>query len=172
MSLQYPHLTTPYRLLSVLVLPEITNKFVSIMREHAIKPIMEKEISIFLGDCLECIFRHPLDPYNRWKFMVSDFCSKYKVDCHGTEELSQIVDDVICTNTMHEVPTAVECRLFGDESVEDDPFITPFVCCKSLGTQYRTLKIKTTSIFVVASMDQRHGFLVDHTVFLVIWMSS
>jgi len=135
MSLQYPHLTTPYRLLSVLVLPEITNKFVSIMREHAIKPIMEKEISIFLGDCLECIFRHPLDPYNRWKFMVPDFCSKYKVDCHGTEEFSQIVDDVICTNTMHEVPTAVECRLFGDESVEDDPFITPFVCCKSLGTQ-------------------------------------
>ena len=113
MSLQYPHLTTPYRLLSVLVLPVITNKVASIMREHATKPIMEKEVSIFFGGCLECLFRHPSDPYNRWKFMVPEFCSKYEVDCHGTEELFRIVD-VICSNTIYEVPTAVDYSLFDE----------------------------------------------------------
>lgn len=64
LSLQYPYLTTPYRLLSILSLPEITDQVASILREHASTRVMNKDISIFLGDCLECAFRSSSDPLN------------------------------------------------------------------------------------------------------------
>ena len=45
LSLQYPHLTNPYWLLATVLLPEITNDLVSIVREHTTIKIMEKDLT-------------------------------------------------------------------------------------------------------------------------------
>ena len=76
LSLQYPHLTNPYRLFATVLLPEITNDFVSIVREHTTIKIMEKDVIIFLGDCLECAFRNVSDPHNRTEFIVYQILCK------------------------------------------------------------------------------------------------
>jgi len=123
LSLQYPYLTTPYRLLSILNLPEITDRVASILREHASKRVMNRDISIFLGDCLECTFRTQSDPLNRFEFMVLEFCLEYQVDSTGADKLREIVES-LRISTMIEVPWASEIN--GNKSymaslVEDFP---------------------------------------------------
>lgn len=75
LSLQYPHLSTPYRLLSRCVLPDITSDVASIMREHAAEKSMEKAP----------------DPWNRAEYILPEFCLEYKVDSRGEEKLREIV---------------------------------------------------------------------------------
>ena len=53
----HEHLTTPYRLLSTLAFPEIALKVMSIMRKLAGKKWNERDVTSFLGDCIECHFR-------------------------------------------------------------------------------------------------------------------
>lgn len=107
LGLQYPHLTTPYRLLSTIVLPDITMEVTSILRRHASRKVTEKDVIIFLGDCLECTFRNVSDPSNRSEFVVPEFCEEYRVDSHGSEKLSKIVEGLRKV-TIFEVPMAVE----------------------------------------------------------------
>ncbi len=91
---QHPHLTTPFRMLSTLVLPEITQNIAQIVREQdqSSKPDLEKEIAIFLGDCLECHFRSPSDPFNKSDTVVKEFCAKLKVNESGTSEIQKIFE--------------------------------------------------------------------------------
>ncbi len=107
LRLEYPHLTTPYRLLSTIVLPDITQEVTSILRKHAPRKVMEKDVIVFLGDCLECTFRNISDPCNRAEFVVPEFCKEYKVDSHGAEELRKVVEGLRKV-TVFEVPMAVE----------------------------------------------------------------
>jgi len=109
LSLQYPHLTTPYRLLSTVVLPDITREVASIMREHAAEKVAEKDVIVFLGDCLECSFRNVSDSCNRAEFIVPEFCKEYKVDARGKEKVSQLVEGLRMT-IMLEVPLALKKR--------------------------------------------------------------
>lgn len=109
LQLQYPHLTTPYRVLSTVVLPEITEEVAAVLRGHASENFTSKDIIVFLGDCLECSFRNVSDPFNRAGFIVPEFCTKYKVDSHGTKRLHQLVKG-LHNVTVFEVPLAAEKR--------------------------------------------------------------
>jgi hypothetical protein len=109
LRLEYPHLTTPYRLLSTIVLPDITKEVTSILRKHAPIKVLERDVIVFLGDCLECTFCNVSDPCNRSEFLVPEFCTKYKVDSHGAEELRKVVEGLRMV-TVFEVPMAVEIK--------------------------------------------------------------
>ena len=91
LSLQYPHLTTPYQLLSIVVLPDFIREVASILHEHASESFTEKDVTVFLGDCLECTFHNESDPCNRTEFIVPELCKEFKVDSHGEEKICQLV---------------------------------------------------------------------------------
>ncbi len=89
--LQHEDLTTPYRLLATVVLPEITQHVTATVREHARKEgCTESNVSVFLGDCMETFFRNTSDPCNRREEVVNDFCSEWEVNSVGTTEIHQI----------------------------------------------------------------------------------
>ncbi|KAL3804368.1 hypothetical protein HJC23_011296 [Cyclotella cryptica] len=89
---QHQHLTTPYRLLSTLVLPELTSNVDDILRKHSngTKEWKKQDIISYLGDCLECFFINPSDEWNRKETIVQDFCSEYDVDSSGRAQLEQM----------------------------------------------------------------------------------
>jgi len=87
---QHEHLTTPCRLLSTLVMPEITAHVDDTLRNHAAKKCAKSDIIAFLGDCMECYFLNPSDDWNRSDTIVQDFCSKYQVDSQGSAEIEQL----------------------------------------------------------------------------------
>ena len=87
---QHEHLSTPCRLLSTLVMPEITAHVDDTLRNHAAKKCAKPDIIAFLGDCMECNFLNPSDDWNRRDTIVQDFCSKYQVDSQGSAELEQL----------------------------------------------------------------------------------
>ena len=92
---QHAHLTTPYRILSTLVLPEITHNIAQIVRDQGIStPSLEKEIAIFLGDCLECHFRSRSDPFNKSETVVKEFCAKLKVNETGASEIQKLFEAI------------------------------------------------------------------------------
>ena len=104
---QHPHFTTPYRLLATLVLPDITRSITSIMREHAAKTCKERDVSSYLGDCIECYIRNPTDPHNKQDTIVQDFCRQWEVNSTGTKELEEIFKGLKMVTRL-EVPVASE----------------------------------------------------------------
>ena len=94
LSLQYPHLSNIYRLIATVELPDFSNKVISVLLEHAAEKVTEREVIVFLGDCLECSMgkTSAADSYNQAaEFIVPEFCTRYKVDTCGAEKLRQLV---------------------------------------------------------------------------------
>jgi len=96
---QHPHLTTPYRMLSTLVLPEMAQYLAYIVREHGDSTSsselehgrgLKKEIAIFLGDCLECHFRSRSDSFNKSDTVIKDFCTRLKINESGASEIQKM----------------------------------------------------------------------------------
>ena len=86
----HEHLTTPYRLLSMVIMPDMTLDIMSIMREPAAKKCNKRDVSSFLGDCMECYFRNVSDKFNKSGTIVRDFCATYQVDSFGRSEMEKI----------------------------------------------------------------------------------
>jgi hypothetical protein len=103
----HEHLTTPYRLLSTLAFPEIALKVMSIMRKLAGKKWNERDVTSFLGDCIECHFRAQSDRCNKKDSVVRDFCTMYHVDATGQLEIEKIFCALRTMVTM-EVPIKPE----------------------------------------------------------------
>ena len=90
LMVQHEHLTTPYRLLATMVFPEITRDLTAIVREHAANEgCTEKDILMYLGDCIESYFRNPSDPYNRQDDIVKEFCCKWQLDSVGAGKFEE-----------------------------------------------------------------------------------
>jgi hypothetical protein len=88
---QHPELTTPYRVLATLCLPELTQRIAAIVREHGeSRPLLEKKSILFLGDCFECLFRSKSDPDNKRDTIVQDFCTNFQVNETGNQEISKV----------------------------------------------------------------------------------
>ncbi|KAL7543356.1 hypothetical protein ACHAXR_013109 [Thalassiosira sp. AJA248-18] len=89
---QHEHLTTPCRLLSTLVMPELTSNVDEILRNHARggKKWKKQDIISFLGDSMQCYFQSPSDDWNRKDTIVQDFCSQYQVDHQGCDEIEKL----------------------------------------------------------------------------------
>ncbi|CAJ1934009.1 unnamed protein product [Cylindrotheca closterium] len=87
---QHPHLSTPYRVLSTFVLPEVIEEITKTVRTHGQKRCSEKEVSIFLGDCLECSFRSRSDPENKSEVIVQEFCNQYQISNEGTKDIENV----------------------------------------------------------------------------------
>jgi hypothetical protein len=107
LELQYPHLTTPYRVLATVILPDFTQSLTAIVREHASVTCSEKDISIFLGDCLECAFRNTSDPLNRSERIVDEFCSQHQLDSYAQDEIEKTREGLRMMTVM-EVPLLQE----------------------------------------------------------------
>ena len=84
---QHEHITTPYRALATLVLPELVRQVAECVREHASKSCLESDIFVFLGDSLECCFRNTSDPMSRRETIVQEFCEEFSVDTEGCEQI-------------------------------------------------------------------------------------
>ena len=87
---QHPHISTPYRMLSTFVFPEIIENITKIAHEHGEKTCLEKDVSLFLGDCLECSFRTKSDPENKNDVVVEDFCERFKISSTGSSQIKDI----------------------------------------------------------------------------------
>ena len=85
----HEHLTTPYRLLAAIIMPNVTLNVMSIVRDHAAKKCSKRDVTSFLGDCMECYFRNVSDEHNKSDTIVNDFCAKFQVDAIGRSELEQ-----------------------------------------------------------------------------------
>jgi hypothetical protein len=108
LMVQHEHLTTPYRLLATMVFPEITRDLTAIVREHAaIEGCTEKDIIMYLGDCMESYLRNPSDPYNRKDDIVKEFCCKWQLDSVGTGELEETWS-ALQQWVVYEVPAGLE----------------------------------------------------------------
>jgi len=85
----HEHLTTPYRLLATIIMPNVTLNVMSIVRDHAAKKCSKRDVTSFLGDCMECYFRNVSDEHNKSDTIVNDFCAKFQVDAIGRSEFEQ-----------------------------------------------------------------------------------
>ncbi|KAL3936279.1 MAG: hypothetical protein SGBAC_008374 [Bacillariaceae sp.] len=90
----HPQISTPYRVLSYLAFPEVIKQCAKTVREHGQIPCPEQEITLFLGDCLECGFRSPSDPQNRRLTIVSEFCQLYEINSQGSKQIQDIFDGI------------------------------------------------------------------------------
>eukprot|EP00957_Ditylum_brightwellii_P049017 3719106-Ditylum_brightwellii.AAC.1 len=106
---QHEHLTTPYRALALLALPEIVQHLATLMQKHASKACSAQDITIFLGDVLECHFRNVSDKANRKDTLVQEFCSTYQIDASGTTELKNLFE-AIRELVLLEVPISIETK--------------------------------------------------------------
>ena len=83
-------------MLGTLITPEITQNITQIVRAQASTSTndLEKEVVIFLGDCLECHFRPPRsDPFNKLVGSVmTEFCTKMKVNESGASGIKEMFD--------------------------------------------------------------------------------
>lgn len=107
---EHEHLTTPYRLLATLILPDVTRHITTILLDHSVQDCDEKIVSSFLGDCLECWFRNPSDDFNRKDVIVKEFCADQEVDEMGQTELQEVFDSlqhIVCI----EVPIGPEVAM-------------------------------------------------------------
>jgi len=88
---QHEHFASPYRILAALELPLITQCVASILHTHSAKKnFTAKDISSYLGDCLECYYRNHSDPHNKRDTIVLDFCAQWEVNSTGSAELQEI----------------------------------------------------------------------------------
>lgn len=115
LTLEHPHLTTPYRLLATLVLPEVTQNVATILEDHSsldsqAKRNAHKEISNFLGDCIECYYRSLSDPFNKSDTLVTDFCRQWQVDSAGSAELDELFSGLEQISRL-EVPIGPETQM-------------------------------------------------------------
>ena len=107
LQLQHEHLTTPYRLLSTLIMPEISANIANIVRNHASRECSDQDIVVFLGDCIECYFRNSSAGENRRVSIVEDFCTQYGVDSVGSAEVNDLFVGIQMLVTL-EVPIGTE----------------------------------------------------------------
>jgi hypothetical protein len=81
----HEYMSTPHRVLSVIVMPPLAKHVADIMRDHASKNdcCTERDIFVFLGDCLEY---QSDDKRNKKKedTLFPEFCKKFEVDEDGT----------------------------------------------------------------------------------------
>jgi len=113
LMMQQEHLTTPYRLLATVVFPEVTQKLTATVREHSTNGgCTEKDIIMYLGDCMESYFRNKNDPFNRKNDIVKEFSNKFEVDPVGIKELEQY-------HMMLEVYVMHEVALFSEQQNYD-----------------------------------------------------
>ena len=79
LAMDYPHMNTIYRLLAVLLLPELTENLTTEVTEKS--PIgarfKEADAIMFLGDCLEKALRNPSDPV--MSNLTANFCDKWEM---------------------------------------------------------------------------------------------
>ena len=87
LALDYPHMNTIYRLLSVLVLPALTAQLTEEITK--LSPIgsefTEIDAKMFLGDCLERAVRNDSDPV--MKNVASEFCVKWQIAPEAVEKV-------------------------------------------------------------------------------------
>ncbi|KAI2512098.1 hypothetical protein MHU86_2386 [Fragilaria crotonensis] len=85
--LEYPHMNTIYRLLSVLVFPELTSMLTNeITRLSPLgSEFTEIDAKMFLGDCLERAVRNDSDPV--MKNLGTEFCGKWQVPPETVERV-------------------------------------------------------------------------------------
>ena len=112
LMVQHDHLTTPYRLLATMVFPEITQDLTATVREHGATTkegccCTERDITIYLGDCLESYFRNPSDPFNRKDDLVKEFCKKWEIDSIGSKEFEDFYV-ALDMSVKYEIPIASE----------------------------------------------------------------
>ena len=94
------HLKTPFHVLSVLVLPNLTAEIANIVEAHASARCPREDIISFLGDSIECSCRNESDRKNRKHTLVTDFCRRYQIDGHGQEKIDEfhLAVTKICMN--------------------------------------------------------------------------
>ena len=109
---QHPTLTTPYRLLAILAFPEITQRVGEILHSHSHSSTSPtaKDITSYLGDCLECCIRNPSDQFNKKDTIVHKFCDEWKIDASGSKQLD-VFFDAIRKVTSLELPVANEAQM-------------------------------------------------------------
>lgn len=86
---EHNHLKTPFHVLSVLVLPNLTAEIANIVEAHASARCPREDIISFLGDSIECSCRNESDRKNRKHTLVTDFCRRYQIDGHGQEKIDE-----------------------------------------------------------------------------------
>ena len=91
---QHPHLSTPYRVIAVLVFPHISSNVSDIVEAHASKKCTKEDIIAFLGDAIECSCRNPSDEFCRRDTLVSEFCASHQIDTLGKDHLDQLFEGV------------------------------------------------------------------------------
>jgi len=101
-------LNTPYRMLAVIVLPEIMLLISQIVKSHGnrLTSRIEQDVILFLGDCMECIFRNQEEKIDS---KITNFCRRYDMDEIGTDtdEISTHVRG-LSSITIQDVPLLAE----------------------------------------------------------------
>lgn len=102
----YPWMTTIYRLLSVLMLPQFVQALTEIVSKESSLAAQFKEIDAFafLGDCLECGFRNKSDPHNARATLAIKFCKQWKIPLAMGQQTLLEVSHLVCL----EVPLKME----------------------------------------------------------------
>ncbi len=86
LAADHPHMDTIYRLMSVLVFPELSRELVNDMTDKSplASQFKESDASTFLGDCLEKAVRNESD--STMKYLAADFCRKWQVPSKMVED--------------------------------------------------------------------------------------
>ena len=82
-SSKYPYLNTVYRMMSFLVYPQWVKEFTDMVGPSVsdLDAFMASHDAVaFFGDIIETGFRNPSDVYSQTEVIVTEFCTKWKVD--------------------------------------------------------------------------------------------
>jgi hypothetical protein len=108
LQMQHVHLSTPCRVLSALMFPELTAHVHATVCERGTEKCERHEVIAFLGDCMMySAFLNPSDDWNKRDSVVGDFCSKYGVDATGSAQIEQFIV-AISHMTILEIPMKPE----------------------------------------------------------------
>jgi hypothetical protein len=164
LALDYPHMNTIYRLLSVLVFPELTAKLTEEITKLSPVGSEFKEIDakMFLGDCLERGVRNDSDPV--MKNLASDFCAKWQIAPETVERvyikgIHDLVAFELPVGNMRQLnlPIIEEFRQKG-LAVEEGSWLSQFTF---IGTADRSILMTTKHLQSLSNViRERSGHLI------------
>eukprot|EP00978_Attheya_sp_CCMP212_P017004 scaffold45035_cov49-Attheya_sp.AAC.3 len=159
----HPHMNTVYRLMSVLVFPDVIDSFMKDMIKFSpLAPhFKESDAAAFLGDCLESGLRNQTDPTMNQDKLVNEFARTWQVPVSILKERAAAIKQVGLTQIPLKEEIGMNAQFFGLASSMGLKMHSWLPKSKFIGTGSRNI-LNTVRLLQVLSkvIQEREGRVV------------
>jgi hypothetical protein len=113
LKVECPHLDTFYRVMACVFLSDQIDDLAEIIQDAG-KSVSRPELTAFVGDIVELVFRNPMTASEQFESLASDFCHKWKLP---SGEIFKFSEFIVYLTRFESMPTKWLQLLTSDEYV-------------------------------------------------------